>query len=307
MINAAPFLELLIEFMTTSEARHSDWNDLKIFLAVARGGTHAFAAEVLGQSICTVGRRIRALEGSLGSSLFHRSARGLTLTHEGTAMLRNVEQMEIEALAVRRKLSGECEPSGLLRVSASGWLSSYLLAQQFAAFSSDNPRVQIQLLSSQSTQGLVRHKADLLYQLRQFDEPDFIQREVVRVGYAVYAQADYLEQAGPVPAGGRGHKLIALTGVVGDPGHDEWLEAHLDGARTTLHTDNPEALLHWCRSGVGLAVLPRAVGGRYSDLRVVATPFLPPERTVWAGYHRDLKYVPRLRALLDATLQAGPA
>ena len=68
----------------------SDWNDLKIFLAVARSGTQAFAAEVLGQSQPTVGRRIRALERSLGSTLFYRDARGLGLTDDGA-----VKQIEV--------------------------------------------------------------------------------------------------------------------------------------------------------------------------------------------------------------------
>lgn len=290
----------------TKKAVDSDWNDLKIFLAVARGGTQASAAEVLGQSPPTVGRRIRALERSLGSALFRRSADGLSLTHEGTAVLRHVEQMEIESMAVWRRLAGHSELAGLLRVSASGWLGSHLLAPVFAAFSHHHPQLQIKLLSDRGAEGLVRHEVDLIYQLGRFDQADLVQRALMRVDYALYGQAGNPAQRVPVPAGGQGHKLVSLAGAAGDPGHDAWLATHFGDARTTLRTDNPEALLLWCRSGVGLAVLPREVGAQCPDLLEIAAPAQPPGRTVWAAFHHDLADSPRLHALLEATLQRAP-
>jgi DNA-binding transcriptional LysR family regulator len=287
----------------SSNFAESDWDDLKIFLAVARKGTQAFAAETLGQSQPTVGRRIRALERNLGSALFRRTARGLTLTDEGMVVLRYVERMESEAMAIRRRLSAPADLSGLLRVSASGWLGSHILAPAFADFSNSQPQVQIHLIEHGAA-SIVRREVDLVFQMHQFTAPDVIQRAIMRISYGMYASAAYLEHAGPVLSGGRGHKLVALAGDTSIPEHEEWLHARLGRATTALRTENHGALIQWCRNGLGLALLPRIVGDIYPQLAHVQLSSGPAESVVWAGYHSELKFLPRLRALLDATQQS---
>jgi molybdenum-dependent DNA-binding transcriptional regulator ModE len=84
-----------------------EWNDLRIFLAIAREGTLGAAARKLGQSQPTMGRRLRALEQSVGQILFQRTGEGFVLTDEGTAILAHAERMEEEALAVQRQLAGK--------------------------------------------------------------------------------------------------------------------------------------------------------------------------------------------------------
>jgi DNA-binding transcriptional LysR family regulator len=279
----------------------AEWNDLKIFLAVARSGTQAFAAELLGQSQPTVGRRIRALERSLGSALFYRDARGLGLTDEGMAVLRNVERMETEALSIRRRLSVQNELAGLLRVAASGWLGSHLLTQAIADFSRAHPDMQIHLLSDGNSCNLVRREVDVVYQLQQFGAPDIVQRPMMRVRYGIYASAAYLDSAGPVSMGGYGHKLVALPKEAADANHVAWLQTNLGQASTVLRSDSHEVLLQWCRNGIGLAMLPHAVGGIYPDLQQVRMSVDHFEQTVWAGYHIDMKFAPRLRSLIEAT------
>lgn len=284
-----------------SELPDADWNDLKIFLAVARSGTQAYAAELLGQSQPTVGRRMRALERSLGSSLFYRDARGLALTADGIAVLRNVERMENEALSIKRRLSVQNDLAGLLRVCAGGWLGSHLLTQALADFSQGHPQVQIDLLSEGNGASLARREVDVVYQLQQFAAPDIVQRPMMRVAYGVYGRSTYLDSLGPVEKGGGGYRLVALSGEQADAEHDAWLQTHLGRANTALRSDSHEVLLQWCRNGLGLALLPHAVGRSYADLRHVSLPAMPSEQTVWAGYHRDMKLSPRLRALIEAT------
>jgi DNA-binding transcriptional LysR family regulator len=277
----------------------SDWNDLKIFLAVARSGTQAFAAEVLGQSQPTVGRRIRALERSLGSTLFYRDARGLGLTDDGETVMRCAQRMESEALSIRRNLAMRNESDGLLRVSASGWLGSYLLAPAFVQFNTSHPQLQIHLVSDGTGCSLMRREVDLVYQLKQFDAPDVIERAMMRISYGVYGLDAYLEAAGALLPGGLGHKLLALAGAASDSAQDDWLRTHLNQASITLRTDSHEALLQWCRKGWGLALLPRAVGRMHPELRQLEIPAPHFEQILWAGFHREMKFSPQLRDLLD--------
>src|SRR3954463_16712031 len=88
-----------------------DWSDLRIFLAIAREGTLGAAARKIGQTQPTMGRRLRALEKSLGQTLFQRTADGFVLTDEGTAVLRHAERIEEEALALERPAAGAEGPS----------------------------------------------------------------------------------------------------------------------------------------------------------------------------------------------------
>src|SRR5206468_3762474 len=72
----------------------SDWDDLRFFLAAARAGTLSAAATALGVEPSTVGRRLEALEASLGTRLFRRSQRGYVLTEAGQRIRAGVEQLE---------------------------------------------------------------------------------------------------------------------------------------------------------------------------------------------------------------------
>src|ERR1051325_3208769 len=102
-----------------------DWSDVRIFLAVARSGTLGGAARSLRLSHPTVGRRLRALEEATGQTLLQRTAEGMILTEEGSAIIALAEQMEEGALALERRLAGqEQELRGSLRISSADWFGA---------------------------------------------------------------------------------------------------------------------------------------------------------------------------------------
>ena len=125
-----------------------EWGDLRIFLAIARKGSLGAAARELGQSQPTMGRRLRALEQSLGQTLFQRTSEGFVLTDEGAAVLPHAERMEEDALALQRQIGGsDRQLDGLLRVSSSDWFGAHLLTPVLATFSKAQPRVVVELLT----------------------------------------------------------------------------------------------------------------------------------------------------------------
>lgn len=79
-----------------------EWNDVEVFLAIARRGTLGAAARALGQTQPTMGRRLKTLEEALAQTLFQRTADGFVLTDEGQAALGYAERMEEEALSLQR-------------------------------------------------------------------------------------------------------------------------------------------------------------------------------------------------------------
>jgi DNA-binding transcriptional LysR family regulator len=288
-----------------NKEKRMQWDDLKIFLAVARHGTLGAAARALGQSQPTMGRRIRVLEEQLGYTLFQRSGDGFLLTREGEAVLQNVQQMEDEADAVLRKLSGRQQLDGLLRVSTTEWFGAHLLAPVFARFSVENPGMTIELVSETRLVSLARREADLVFRFRQFDEPDVIQRKAMHAEFGVYGAATYLRQAGAPEVGhGAGQRLIIMDTAYGDLADVAWIQRQLPKAHVALRANSRDVQASLCRNGAGLAVLPRCIGDGMRGLHLVDLGEKPPGRDIWAGYHKDLKRSPRLRAVLEATLAA---
>ncbi len=164
-----------------------DWSDVRIFLAVARSGTLSGAAQRLGMSQPTMGRRIRALEVATGQRLFQRGREGFQLTDEGASVLLRAERMEEEALAIERQLAGHgAELQGLLRVSSSDWFGLHILSPVVARFIERHPRVRIDLITDSRFLDLARREADLVFRIRPSESPEVVQRHLMHMTYALY-------------------------------------------------------------------------------------------------------------------------
>lgn len=280
-----------------------DWNDYRVFLAIARHGTLSEAARRLGLSQPTMGRRLQALEQALARPLFQRTGDGYVLTGEGEAVLANVERMEEQATAVERKLAGESGPAGLVRVSTTEWFGAHVLAPIFAAVRADYPGLVIELITETRLVSLARREADLVFRFREFEDMDVVQKRVVTLEFGVYASHAYLQRSG-APGDGQGHTLVTMDTGFGDLADVPWLAARLPRAEAGLRANSRDVQARLCAAGAGIAVLPRCVGDPYPDLALLDLGETPPERTVWAGYHKDMKRSPRVRTVLAATLDA---
>lgn len=274
-----------------------DWSDLRIFLAVARTGTLGAAARSLGQSQPTMGRRLRALEAAVGHTLFQRTADGFVLTDEGNAVLEHAERMEEEALAFERRLAGsDVQLEGMLRLSSSDWFGIHMLAPVLAEFGERHPKVCVELLSDARLYSLPRREADIAFRIRAFEEPEVVSRRLVHVSYAVYAAAGAgIELSG----GGAGVRVITMDTAFAEMPDAQWLKQVLPDAEVAMRSNSRLVQAEFCRQGRGLAVLPRPLGDRIPGIVPVDFGEEPPGRDTYVGYHRDLRRLSRLRALLD--------
>lgn len=274
-----------------------DWSDIRIFLAIARTGTLGAAARQTGQTQPTMGRRLRALEQAVGQTLFQRTSDGFVLTDEGTAVLACAERMEDEALAFERELAGkERHLTGMLRVSSSDWFGIHVLTPAFADFLRANAKVSIELLTDARRYNLARREADLVFRITPFDEADVIQRRLMHIDYALYG----LPGAAPPRAGdGAGTALVTMDSAFGTLPDVAWLRRLLPNAHVAFGSNNRGAQARMCAAGGGLAVLPCPLGDSTPGIARIDLGEAPPGRDVWLGYHRDLRRLARLRALLD--------
>ena len=278
-----------------------DWNDIKIFLAVARAGSLGGAARLTGQSQPTMGRRLRVLEQETGQALFQRTREGFVLTAEGSAVLAHSQRMEEEALGFERRLAGqEQQLEGLLRISSSDWFGAYLLTPIFADFVKIHPKVQVELITDARLFSLARREADLVFRIKPFDEANVVQRKAMHVDYRVYRARGSTHS---VSGNGEGVSLVTLDTAFQDFPDAAWLRRKLPKASIVFGSNSREAQARMCAAGVGLAVLPAPLGDAFPGLEVVDLGSAPPGRDVWVGFHQDLRGLARLRAILDATIE----
>ncbi|SDA24948.1 LysR family transcriptional regulator [Sphingomonas sp. NFR15] len=273
-----------------------EWSDVRIFLAVARAGTLGGAARALRLSHPTIGRRLRSLEEATGQTLFQRTADGFVLTEEGSAIITLAEQMEEGALAMERRLAGqEQNLRGCLRISSADWFGAYVLPPIIAEYTNAYPGVDVEILTGTRLFSLAQRESDIAFRIVPFDTSDIVQRRLTRLNYGVYVAASAPD---PVFGDGTGFRLVTHDTSTGQFPDIAWLTENFPNARPVMRSNNRNVQARMCREGVGIAVLPRAVGSQIPGLRLLGLPSEPPSRDIWMGYHRDLRHLQRLRAFI---------
>jgi len=278
-----------------------DWNDLRIFLAIAREGTLGAAARAIGQTQPTMGRRLRALEAAVGHTLFQRTGEGFVLTDEGQVMLAHAERMEEEALSLGRMLDGVVgRLSGLLRLSCSDWFGVWMLSPVLAEFSREHPGIVLELLTDARLYSLARREADIAFRIRPPDEADVISRRLLRMSYAAYIRRG---AAHPSAGDGAGCPLVIMDSAFGGMPDVEWVARMLPNAHIAARSNNREVQARLCALGAGLAVLPVPLGDGTAGLERIDLGEPPPTRDTWLSYHRDMRRARRVRAFVDLVVE----
>ncbi|MHC6225815.1 LysR family transcriptional regulator [Pseudomonas sp. X10] len=274
-----------------------EWNDLRVFLAIARGGSLGAAAKLLGVSHPTVGRRLHVLEQASGQVFFRRTASGLVLTDSGERIFELAEEMERSALTIERRIAGESDqPEGLLRISSADWFACYVLGPVLSELLRRYPLIEPEVIAGHRLFDLTRREADIAFRIVPFTEPDIVQRRLTTLSYGLYASArvPFLPRAD-----GEGVGLITMNIAQSHYPDVLWLQELYPRARTVFTSSSRTVQAQMCALGLGVAVLPRVLGDQLPALRLLDTDEAPPGRDIWMGYHHDMRQMDRLRALAD--------
>ncbi len=241
-----------------------DWDKLKVFHAAAEAGSFTHAGEQLGLSQSAVSRQVSALEQELSVSLFHRHARGLSLTEQGEVLYRTAHDVFMKLEAARAKLTDTRErPNGELKVTTTVGLGVNWLTPRLGEFMDLYPDVRISLITTDEELDLAMREADVAIRLRQPVQPDLIQRKLFSVHSHAYASPEYLKRFG-TPQTHEDldkHRLLLLGGNA-----SAWLQNRnwlIDvgrdgqGPRVPLLTiNNVLGVMRACQRGIGIAMLP---------------------------------------------------
>ncbi len=272
-----------------------DWQDLRYFAAFARKRSLSAAASLIGVDHVTVGRRLRALEASLGLKLVDRRARIPTLTAEGERIAARVADVERATDAVARAARGlapDC--GGTVSVSAPPTIINALITPRLPALRARHPQLSLHLLGDKRIASLARREADLALRLVRPAEPDLVARKVGAFEFALYGASSYVAGRPRTAL-----EFIAFDEETGELPQQRWLLAHAGRRPIVLRTNDLESQIAAVRAGVGVAALPSFLATRYPELVRIAARRRPVAREVWLVVHEDLRGTPSIRAVMD--------
>lgn len=275
-----------------------NWDDLKIFLAVARAGQFLGAARRLGLNHATVARRVSALERAAGGVLFHRRTTGAVLTEAGGQLLRIAERVEAEVNGVKAAVAPtETAVAGTVRIGAPDGFGVAFLASRLAGLSARHPSLSVQLVPVPRSFSLSRNEADIAITVERPTEGRLVASRLVDYTLGLYASQAYAAAHGlPATAAElHGHRLVGhVPDLVFNPSLDyatEFSPSWQAGFQVSSALGQVEAV----RAGAGIGILHTFIGRAHDDL-VALDGFEPVRRAYWMVFHESARPLPQVRA-----------
>lgn len=255
-----------------------DWDDLRLFLAVARGQGLARATEVTGKSAPTLGRRMLALERRLGQELFHRMPRGYALTEEGQALFEKLCGLEADLLP----LVETADPARpLIKISAGSWVTALLCRRVPELLGRSG--AQLRFIAAEEVLSISRRETLIGVRNQPPEDVSLAGRKIGRIGFAAYAR-----DAADRP----------WIRVMGATPSSRWVAAQ-PGSRAGIEVTHPRNALDLALAGAGRAVLPCFVGDQETGLVRVSAEIEDLAHDQWLVMHQDDRHIPAVRAVIE--------
>lgn len=239
-----------------------DWDKLKTFHAAAEKGSLTAAADTLRISQSAVSRQITALEQDLDISLFHRHARGLTLTEQGHILYKAARDMSMKvALAQSSLLDSHEKPQGLLRVSSPISLGSNWLTSVLPEFMATYPDIDVQLILEDEEHDLSAFDVDCALRPWPTTQGDVIERKLGEITQSIYASHAYLAAYGAPKSAADldNHKIVAFGDLIPKNLHStNWVltEGTDTPRKPVISVNNLHGIMRAAEAGIGLAGIP---------------------------------------------------
>lgn len=278
-----------------------DWDDMRVFLALARATSLGRAGLALKMDPATVGRRVARLEGRLGQRLFHRSHQGYALTEDGLRLLPHVEAAQAHLSAAEAPGATGHGLSGQIRLGAPDGCANYLLPQVIARICENHPALEVQIVALPRVFNLSRREADMAIGVSAPQAGRLDVRKITEYHLHFAAARRYLAQHGPITqlSDLREHRLV---GYIPDMIFDRELDylARLDLPTAQVTSNSVPVQLNLLRHGAGLGVVHDFALGHAPELRRVLVDQFHLTRAFYLIRHADDRRNMRLARFADA-------
>lgn len=257
-----------------------DWDDLNLFLAVARDGGLSAAARATKRSPATLGRRMLALERSLGRVLFVRHDRGYHLTLDGQALLS--ELTDVEARISRAITSPQKEGLPLVKISAGTWTTLALL-RSLDELTGNPADLRLRFVTAERMLNITHREVTIGFRNRRPTDETLAARKLATVEFAPFATADAPDR---------------WIRVIADTPSANWV-ARIMGSDAVCEVNSPRNALDLALASQGIAVLPTFIGD--AEAQLLRTGPTVPELThdQWLVTHNTDRHLPEVRRAID--------
>ncbi|KLN61719.1 hypothetical protein WH96_05215 [Kiloniella spongiae] len=285
-----------------------NWDDLRIFLAVARCGSITAGAIQLGLDQSTVSRKLQSFEERLGLNLFIGNAKRNTLSPSGQRIFEGAARLEKEVEDINQNIAGlNEEQGGTIHIVTTNILSNHLLMSVTSEFLHKYPDINLRIrtqdidekhLSSNNS----HHNplpGDLALYATNTPNEDLFGRKLATATFASYASRDYLDSLK-----GDHDKIVWLNWDDGTA-TPTWprLAPEIPDHMCRLRSDSVANLLDAVRLGIGATILPCFIGEQDPNLVRLTPGQTVSQRDIWLLMHKDLRRVPRIRTFVDFFVQ----
>lgn len=287
-----------------------DWNRLKVFHAVAEAGSFTHAGEALNLSQSAISRQISALENELGTPLFHRHARGLSLTEQGESLYRTAHEVSAK-LAMTEAILGEARerPTGKLKITTTVGFGSTWLTPRIGEFLELYPEVNVDLVLDDRLLDLSMREADIAIRMQPPTQADLVQRRLLTVHNHLYASPTYLKRYGTPRnlADLQDHKLITYGEDTPPPVIEiNWLQkagrAQGIELNPVLTVNNIYGLVLAVENDVGIASLPDYMIAEHPKFIRVLPDVAAPSFDTYLVYPEELRETKKISVFRDFLL-----
>ncbi|MFV0383166.1 LysR family transcriptional regulator [Paracoccus sp. (in: a-proteobacteria)] len=285
-----------------------DWDKLRIFHAVADAGSLTHAGETLHLSQSAVSRQIRALEEALGTTLFHRHARGLILTEQGELLFDATSSMarKLEGASARIRDSEE-HVFGELKVTTTVGFGSLWLAPRLGKLYERFPDLKIDLMLEERVLDLPMREADVAIRMKEPSQSDLIRRRLLNIRMRLYATQAYLDRAGTPETMADLSRARLICQKPDQPqvaaGALLVQELMAQNVVSTLTVNNYFGVLRGVMADVGIGVLPDYLAIDNPELIRVLPDVESGDVPVFLAYPEELRQTRRVAAFRDFVLE----
>ncbi|PMW98967.1 LysR family transcriptional regulator [Pseudomonas sp. FW215-R2] len=278
-----------------------DWDDLKVFVFVAKSNNVTEAGISLKVSASTVSRKIAALEESLGTVLFSKKTNGYFLTEAGRTLLPLALETEERFKLMERQMSQPGDRmAGQVRIDCPELMGTHLIIPGLAAFRDQHPEISFDFINSAVSSKLTQSHSDIIVRLRRPDNGNFTMRRVGTLMQGLFCSQGYAATHGlPTEPGDlKDHNLIGWTEEMAYMPLAQWLSEVSGDQKLWMRVSNLNAQLKAVEANLGIAALPAYVGHQSGLLQVLPDR---PSRTsdIWLLRNQATQGVSRVDRVVE--------
>jgi len=283
-----------------------DWDDIRVFLAVARAESLSAAGRGLKVEPATVGRRVSKLEDSFGAPLFAKSPQGYALTDAGQRLVPHAEAVEQAMAGALEEVQGVGSGvSGQIRIGAPDGCANFLLPQVCAEICAANPELDVQIVALPRVLNLSKREVDMAIGVSPPTAGRLMVQKITDYRLSLAAARSYLKNHPSIeaPEDLAGHRMI---GYIPDMIFDKELDylGDLGVERVALASNSASVQFQWVRQGMGLGMVHDFAIPAARGVRRVLASHISLTRSFYLIRHADDRRLERLNRFAES-LVAG--